>query len=118
MIPGKVDAVTCGQTINLRLPYGLLVSIGIEDGLKVQGGQNAMIKRETTDTIPMFHVAQQFITIDVLIFKSKLLFSPRHAYCVYARFSPCTLILRRDNLANISYQAKLRGVPRVKTVRQ
>jgi hypothetical protein len=30
MIPGKVDAVTCGQTINLRLPYGLLVSIGIE----------------------------------------------------------------------------------------
>jgi hypothetical protein len=31
MIPGKVKTVTCGQTINLRLPYGLLVSIGIED---------------------------------------------------------------------------------------
>jgi hypothetical protein len=30
MIPGKLNAVTCGQTINLRLPYGLLVSIGIE----------------------------------------------------------------------------------------
>jgi hypothetical protein len=30
MIPGKANAVTCGQTINLRLPYGLLVSIGIE----------------------------------------------------------------------------------------
>jgi hypothetical protein len=46
MIPGKMDAVTCGQTINLRLPYGLLVSIGIEDGLNVQGGQNAMIKEK------------------------------------------------------------------------
>jgi hypothetical protein len=31
MTPGKRDAVTCGQTINLRLPYGLLVSMGIED---------------------------------------------------------------------------------------
>ncbi len=30
MIPGKVKADACGQTINLRLPYGLLVSIGIE----------------------------------------------------------------------------------------
>ena len=66
--------VTCGQTINLRLPYGLLVSIWIEDGLKVQGGQNAMIKREATDTIPLLHVVQQLVTIDALTVKSKLLF--------------------------------------------
>jgi hypothetical protein len=63
MTPGKINSVTCGQTINLRLPYGLLVPIGIEDGLKVQGGQNAMIKREATDTIPLLHVAQQYNTI-------------------------------------------------------
>jgi hypothetical protein len=30
MTPVKADAVTCGQTKNLRLPYELLVSIGIE----------------------------------------------------------------------------------------
>jgi hypothetical protein len=30
MIPGKVKTDACGQTINLRLPYGLLISIGIE----------------------------------------------------------------------------------------
>ena len=30
MIPGKVTVDTCGQTINLRLPDGLLVSIVIE----------------------------------------------------------------------------------------
>ncbi len=30
MTSEKVHAVTCGQTINLRLPYCLLVSIGIE----------------------------------------------------------------------------------------
>jgi hypothetical protein len=71
MIPGRVNSVTCGQTINLRLPYGLLFSIGIEAGLKVQGGQNAMIKRETTDTIPLLHVAQQFNNITVLFIKSK-----------------------------------------------
>ncbi|HXE95704.1 MAG TPA: hypothetical protein VN642_04830 [Dongiaceae bacterium] len=83
MIPGKVNAVTCGQTINLRLPYGLLVSIGIEDGLKVQGGQNAMIKRETTDTIPLLHVAQQFDTIYALELKSKHLINAPSADCVH-----------------------------------
>jgi hypothetical protein len=35
------------------------------------GGQNAMIKRETTDTIPLLHVVQQSDSIDVLFFKSK-----------------------------------------------
>ena len=55
MIPGTENTVTCGQTINLRLPYGLLFPIGIKDGLKMQEGQNAMIKRETTDTIPLLH---------------------------------------------------------------
>jgi hypothetical protein len=74
MTPGRLNAVTCGQTINLRLPYGLLFSIGIEAGLKVQGGQNAMIKRETTDTIPLLHVAQQFVTIDAPLINSKHLF--------------------------------------------
>ena len=84
MIPGKANAVTCGQTINLRLPYGLLVSIGIEDGLKVQGGQNAMIKRETTDTIPLLHVAQQLNTIEAMFYKSKHLINALSADCVYS----------------------------------
>jgi hypothetical protein len=48
-----------------------------QSGLKVQGGQNAMIKRETTDTIPLLHVAQQLGTIDVLFLKSKVLFITR-----------------------------------------
>jgi hypothetical protein len=68
MIPGKMDAVTCGQTINLRLPYGLLVSIEIEG----TGGQIAMIKRETADTIPPPHVAQQSRTINDLFSNGKL----------------------------------------------
>lgn len=72
MIPGKVDAVTCGQTINLRLPYGLLVSIGIEDGLKVQEGQNAMIKRETTDTIPLLHIGTTITQHSRLNFKKQV----------------------------------------------
>ena len=50
MIPGTDKSATCGQTINLRLPYGLLFSIG----LKVQEGQIAMIKSGATDTIPCF----------------------------------------------------------------
>jgi len=82
MIPGKANTVTCGQTINLRLPYDLLVSIGIEG----TGGQNAMIKRETTDTIPLLHVAQQFVTIYVLHFKSKHLINDRCADWVYVCF--------------------------------
>ena len=45
-----------------------------EDGLKVQEGQNAMIKSETTDTIPLLRVAQQLNTIDDLLHKSKCLF--------------------------------------------
>jgi hypothetical protein len=31
--------------------------------IEYAGGQIAMIKRETTDTIPPLHVEQQFITI-------------------------------------------------------
>jgi hypothetical protein len=84
MIPGKVNAVTCGQTINLRLPYGLLFSIGIEAGLKVQGGQNAMIKRETTDTIPLLRVVQQSGTIEPLFPKCKLLINAARTDCVYS----------------------------------
>jgi hypothetical protein len=45
-------------------------------GLKVQGGQNAMIKRETTDTIPLLHVAQQFDNIAALFIKGKHLILP------------------------------------------
>jgi len=88
----------------------------------MQEGQNAMIKRETTDTIPLLHVVQQSSTIDPLPFKSKHLFNGRCCNCVYTRFClsfcPCTLILRRANLAPVYYQAEPRGVPRVKTVRQ
>ena len=56
--------------MNLRLPDGLLVSIGIE----VTVGANAMIKREVTDTIPLLRVLQQSCIIEALIFKSKHLF--------------------------------------------
>jgi hypothetical protein len=51
--------------------------------LKVQEGQNAMIKRETTDTIPLFHVAQQLITIDAWFYKSKHLFEGMRPCTVY-----------------------------------
>jgi hypothetical protein len=37
----------------------------------MQEGQNAMIKRETTDTIPLFRVAQQFNSLDAYNYKSK-----------------------------------------------
>ena len=55
MIPGKVKADACGQTINLRLPYGLLVSIGIEatggaecDDQKRNNGHHTVVSCGTT----------------------------------------------------------------------
>lgn len=74
-----------------------------------------MIKRETTDTIPLFRVVQQSNTIYLTGYKSKLLFITADAKYVYIRFLACTLQPHHANLSLVTIYSKI-GVSLVKTV--